>query len=127
MNFSTVDLCPDAAVNVTEKADDDRANFLRAMCDELPRNASIPLPISATAILFTSPHAVPAALVGANAISTAPKAVVELSAAAGVQTPLRTAETCSTDAFRGATDIPSGSIPATGDAVLGSQNAVQSL
>ena len=48
---STVDLCPDAAVNVTEKADDDRANFFRAMCDELPRNASIPLPISVTDIL----------------------------------------------------------------------------
>jgi hypothetical protein len=50
-HFSTVDLCSDAAVNATEKVNDDRANFFRAMCHELPRNASLPLPISAQDIL----------------------------------------------------------------------------
>ena len=56
-HFSTVDLCTDVDVNVTEKADDDRASFFRAMCDELPRNASLLLPNSAQDILKKkTPH-----------------------------------------------------------------------
>ena len=60
---------------------------------------------------------------GEKIIYTAPKAVVEISEAEGAKTPPRTAATCSPNALRVAPDIPLGSTPAAGDAVLGSQNA----
>ena len=63
--------------------------------------------------------------VGEKIIYSAPKAVVEISEAAGAKTPTRTAAICSLNALWEATDIPLGSTPATGDAVLGSQNALQ--
>ena len=56
-------------------------------------------------------------------IFSAPKAVVEISEAAGAKTQPQLAVICSLAAGRVATDIPLGSTPATGAAVLGSPMA----
>ena len=93
-----------------------------------PRSSSA-APLGET-IIFSEPKAVvdpvrqPAGAL--QFIYPAPKAVVENSAAAGAKTHPRTAATRSIKALREATGIPLGSTPATGDAVLGSQNALQS-
>ena len=69
------------------------------------------------------PRSSSAAPLGETIIFSAPKAVVEISEAAGAKTQPQLAVICSLVAGRVATDIPLGSTPAIGAAVLGSPTA----